>query len=187
MDRSMSGGAVMRRRRLQGAAVLVALVVLCLVAWSAISHAKFVRYRAYLIPSGSMSPTLAFGDKIGVRIEPGQRPRRGEIWVFYMPPAAKSAGSEGVKRVVGLPGDTVEVAGGRLIVNGRKVDEPYVGQAMSYVVPPVVLGEDEYFVLGDSRNASHDSHVWGVLPGQFLVGKVLARVWPPQRIAVPPR
>lgn len=148
---------------------------------SGISYA--VSTRVYMIPSASMSPTLRPGDRVGVQIRGFQAPKRGEIWVFHMPPASGTAPTiEAAKRVIGLPGETVEVANGSVLINGQPLDEPYLAAPIAYVLPPVTLGSNEYFMLGDSRNASLDSHVWGPLPGDYLVGPIKMRVWPMKRI-----
>jgi signal peptidase I len=146
------------------------------VAWSVVSFATSLR--AYSIPTGSMAPTLKPGDRVGVVTQPRNGPGRGEIWIFRMPPASKLTGSQGAKRVIGLPGETIEVAGGRVLINGVPLDEPYLTQPMTYSMPPVTLGPCEYFVLGDSRDKSHDSHIWGPVPADHLVGPVKVRYWP---------
>jgi signal peptidase I len=138
--------------------------------------------RAYSIPTSSMAPTLKAGDKVGVRIDGWSRPRRGEVWVLRMPPASRKAPSLAVKRIIGLPGETVEVASGRVLIDGAPLEEPYGPGPIGYAMPPLRLGPDEYFVLGDNRNASFDSHAWGPLPADHLVGPVRVRYWPPGRV-----
>jgi signal peptidase I len=138
--------------------------------------------RAFAIPTNSMSPTLRSGDRVGVDTRPRSRPKRGEVWVFHMPGWASAGAGMVVKRVVALPGETVEVASGRVLINGVPLAEPYLAKPMTYTLPPRALGPDQYFVLGDSRDASHDSHVWGPLPGDHLIGPVKLRYWPPKRI-----
>jgi signal peptidase I len=131
-----------------------------------------------MIPSASMSPTLAPGDRILVDTRRSRLPERGEAWVFTMP-----GGGTILKRAVGLPGETIEVAGGRLLVNGQPLSEPYIAAPMAYTLPPVTLKSDQYFMLGDNRNASHDSHVWGPLNRQSLIGRVDYRCWPAGRFS----
>ena len=134
--------------------------------------------KLYFIPTGSMAPTIRPGDRVAVREGTGQRPKRGEIWVFRMPRASKNFPSHALKRVIGLPGETLEVKGGQVFVDGRPLSEPYLAAPMTYTTPPLTLGIDEFFLLGDSRNSSQDSHVWGPLPGDHLVGPFKMRAWP---------
>jgi signal peptidase I len=150
--------------------------------WSLASSAMAVPNRLYLIPSGSMAPTLRPGDRVAVQAYSNARPKRGEIWVFRMPPSSRQAPNLAVKRVIGLPGERIEVANGQLLIDGRRLAEPYLAAPASYSMPPLTLRRDEYFVLGDSRNSSHDGHVWGALPGDHLIGPVKVRLWPVQRI-----
>jgi signal peptidase I len=153
--------------------------------WLALHAVTFATsLRVYVIPSSSMAPALAPGDRIAVDVRPGSLPKRGEIWVFTMP-----SGSTGLKRVVGLPGETVEVAGGRVLVDGAPLDEPYLSGPIAYTMPPVRLGPGEFFVLGDNRNNSHDSHAWGPLAARRLIGRAEYRYWPATRLGglKPPR
>jgi signal peptidase I len=91
-------------------------------------------------------------------------------------------GRIGVKRVVGLPGESIEVAGGRVLVDGEPMDEPYIAGPISYTMPAVRLQPGQYLVLGDNRNNSNDSHNWGPLEEGRFIGRVKFRPWPPSRI-----
>jgi signal peptidase I len=156
-----------------------------LTSWLVYSVASFAittRPRAYMVPTGSMAPAIKAGDRVAVETTPSALPNRGEIWVFTAPPAARMGKAEIIKRVIGLPGETIEVASGRLLINGEALAEPYLATPMTYTMPPITLADDEYFLLGDSRNASQDSHVWGPLPSSHLIGPVKARVWPLSRV-----
>jgi signal peptidase I len=144
-------------------------------AWGGVIYATSLRL--YLIPTRSMVPALAPNDRIVVDTRPGNAPRRGEVWVFRLPNRLV-----GVKRIIGLPGETIEVAGGRVVVNGKPLAEPYPTAPIDYSMPPVELKSNEFFVLGDNRNASFDSHVWGPTPKKELIGRVEFRHWPPARI-----
>lgn len=144
--------------------------------WGAATYA--IGVRVYFIPTNSMAPVLAPGDRIIAEARQGGRPGRGEIWVFRMP-----TGGIGVKRVIGLPGESIEVAAGRLIVDGRPLAEPFIAGPISYIMPAVRLRDGEYFVLGDNRNTSQDSHAWGPLGIDQFLGRVMFRPWPPSRIA----
>lgn len=83
-----------------------------------------------------------------------------------------------VKRVVGLPGDTVAMLNGTLLVNGKSVDEPYITHKANYNMSPYTLAEDEYFVLGDNRSNSNDSHIIGPLKRSQIIGHVRCVVFP---------
>jgi signal peptidase I len=164
-----------RRRWRRALWLLVPLLGVSL--WYGSSSVAYVaNIRLYTIPTASMAPTLAPGDRISVD-QRGGTPERGEIWVFSMP-----NGSTLVKRVIGLPGETIEVTGGRVVVDGKALAEPYLAAPITYAMPPVRLGADEYFMLGDRRNGSNDSHVWGPLPKDRLIGRVEYRYWPRNRI-----
>jgi signal peptidase I len=124
-----------------------------------------------------MAPTLAPGDRVAVETQPGLIPKRGEVWLFDLRPNMTLA-----KRVVGMPGETIEVARGCVLINGEPLAEPYLTAPISYTMAPVALGFDEYFMLGDNRDASNDSHVWGPLPYARFVGRAEYRCWPTRRV-----
>lgn len=148
---------------------------------------------ARLVPSGSMAPTFEPGDRLLIRsADPLKRaPRRFEIWVFDPPlPLAPghrpffAAGSRDpyVKRVIGLPGETVQVRpNDGVYVNGLKLDEPYVAAPAAYAFGPERVPPGRYFMLGDNRNASFDSHYWGGVPLAGFTGRPCAIFWPPDR------
>jgi signal peptidase I len=124
-----------------------------------------------------MEPTLHSGQLVLVNrlaYKIGQ-PERGDVIVFYFP---RDPEQEYIKRLIGLPGDHVVVQEGQVLVNGALLEEPYIaappGYAGDWMVP-----EGQYFVLGDNRNNSSDSHQWGTVPVAFVIGKALAVYWPP--------
>lgn len=163
-----------RRRRW-----LLIIPALSVVLWFARDAATYATsLRVYLIPTGSMGPTLVPGDRICVSLRGSSAPRRKEIWLFRMP----KGGGEAVKRVIGLPGETVEVSGGRVWIDGKVIEEPYLKAPMTYTMPPIHLEADEYFMMGDSRNTSNDSHLFGPVPDNQLVGRAEYRCWPTNRI-----
>ena len=136
------------------------------------------------IPSPSMVPTLAVGDrllveKVTYRV---RSPRQGEIVVFEPPPQLQSYGYSSrqafIKRVIGLPGQTVQVADGQVLVDGDRLNEPYIYEAPTYEMPAVKVPADSLFVMGDNRNDSNDSHVWGFLPKENAIGRAVFRFWP---------
>ncbi len=110
-------------------------------------------------------------------------PKRGEIIVFEFPD--KNPGNsrkDFVKRVVGLPGETVRIHAGDVFVNEEVLDEPYLAEKDSSYSPEVTLGEGEYYVLGDNRAYSNDSRAWGAVPKENVRGKVWMVYWPAQGI-----
>lgn len=140
----------------------------------------------FFVPTGSMAPTLVPGDhvlawKLAYRLG---EPRRGDLAVFSDPEGGEDAL---IKRVVGLGGDTVEVQDGVLHVNGVPRHEPYVDYAMvdSIYFGPVTVPSGHLFVMGDDRWNSRDSRDFGAVPEGDLAGKVVARIWPPDRLGSP--
>lgn len=136
------------------------------------------------IPSPSMVPTLEVGDRLLVeKISYRMRsPQPGEIVVFEPPPQLQSYGYSAkqafIKRVIGLPGQSVKVTNGRVFVNGAPLDEPYILEAPNYEMPQVKVPADSLFMMGDNRNDSNDSHVWGFLPKENAIGRAVFRFWP---------
>lgn len=107
-------------------------------------------------------------------------PERGDVVIFKAPTDPKK---DYIKRMIGLPGDQVSVRDGKLFINGSEIQEPWVHEAMEYSGEWVVP-ENEYFVLGDNRNHSSDSHSWGFVPRENLVGNAFFCYWPLDHIRV---
>ena len=151
---------------------------------------QFVAEARY-IPSESMKPTLQINDrlvieKLSYRF---QEPQRGDIVVFWPPSEIVPAGQKRdafIKRIVGLPGDTVEVSNGEVFINGEVQDENYIQAPPNYEQTPVTIPDGNYFVLGDNRNASYDSHAWNIaepfVPEDQIIGKAVVRFWPLTRL-----
>ena len=140
------------------------------------------------IPSGSMLPTLQLDDRILVeKLRPrlGQPLPPGTVVVFHPPPVLVEAGYDHrtalIKRVVAGPGDLVEVRQGRLWRNEQPVEPDWSDQPLEYSLTPFTVPPDHLLVLGDNRNASLDSHLWGPLPRQEVIGTALWRYWPLRR------
>lgn len=126
----------------------------------------------------SMRPTLQDGEYILVNklaYKLGQ-PQRGDIVVFVFPVNPEE---DLIKRVIGLPGDTISVQGGVLSINGVAMNEPYINAPPAYEGTWTV-SPDELFVLGDNRNDSRDSHQWGLLPVGNVIGRAVLIYWPPK-------
>lgn len=141
---------------------------------------------ARYIPSGSMEPTLEINDrlvveKISYHFNP---PERGDIVVFWPPENALPGNRKDafIKRVIGLPGDTVEVTNETVLINGEPIQEEYIEAPPNYEWGPQVVPEDSYVVFGDNRNSSFDSHSWGFVPEENIIGKAVVRFWPPSRV-----
>jgi signal peptidase I len=142
-------------------------------------------YRPVKVEGTSMMPTLydqerLFINQFSYKFGLGQI-QRGDTVVFWAPEDMRESY---IKRVIGLPGDTVAVDGGYVIVNGKKLVENYVPPEYrddrSY--PPRVVPPDEYFVLGDHRSSSNDSRAWGFVPRNYIYGKAVFVFWPPNRV-----
>jgi signal peptidase I len=160
-----------------------------LLAWVALALAlRLWVVEPRWIPSGSMLPTLQLQDRILVeKVRPrlGQPLPPGTVVVFRPPAALVAAGYDPaaalIKRVVAGPGDQVEVRAGQLLRNGVPVDPDWAAEPMAYQLAPFVLPADALLVLGDNRNASLDSHLWGPLPRQQVIGTAIWRYWPLRR------
>ncbi|MDR9403514.1 MAG: signal peptidase I [Halothece sp. Uz-M2-17] len=143
---------------------------------------------ARYIPSTSMLPTLKINDrllieKIGYRFT---SPERGDIVVFSPTESLKHQGYHDafIKRVIGLPGETITVSGGVVTVDGEPLSENYLADEPDYDFGPVTVPEDHYLVLGDNRNNSYDSHYWGFLPRENIIGRAAVRFWPLGRMTL---
>jgi signal peptidase I len=102
-------------------------------------------------------------------------PQRGDIVVLRFPQDPRR---DFIKRVIALPGEDVEVRGGAVYINGQALDEPYIKDRPAYTYPKKHVPDNDFFVLGDNRNNSHDSHVWDWLPREYLIGKAWVSYWP---------
>lgn len=102
-------------------------------------------------------------------------PRRGEVIVFHFP---RDPSKDFVKRVIGLPGEEVEILQGKVYINEQALTEPYLDRLDTSRVGPTRLREKEYFVLGDNRRSSNDSRIWGPVSETYVVGKVWFVYWP---------
>lgn len=137
----------------------------------------------FVVPSESMLPTLAVGDRILVYKGSPRQLHARDIIVFREPQANQRSRREKffVKRLIGLSGDTLAIQSGRVIRNGQPLAEPYLQEPPGYEQALVQVPADRLFVLGDNRNHSYDSHVWGFLPQRNIVGRAYRISWPPER------
>jgi signal peptidase I len=100
----------------------------------------------------------------------------GDVIVFHYP---RDPEQEYIKRVIGQPGDKVDIIDGQVFVNEGIIDEPYIAASPKYGPGSWYVPENALFVLGDNRNNSSDSHTWGTVPMEYVVGKALLIYWPP--------
>jgi signal peptidase I len=152
---------------------IIETILLTVIIYVAVNFATG-RFR---IEGSSMEPSMhpnqyVLVDKLSYMLGD---PQRGDVVVFNYPLATER---DFIKRVIGLPGEMVTVEAGVVSINGQPLEEPYIS------APPMysnawTLGPDEYFVLGDNRNSSSDSHSWGPLHQQYLIGRAIFVYWPP--------
>lgn len=144
----------------------------------------------FIVSGASMDPTFATGqylivDKISFRME---KPKRGEVIIFRYP---KDTSKFFIKRIIGLPGETVEINGGTVTIINKDGDtlpplnEPYV-EFPKYDTLVVTLSDTEYFVMGDNREGSSDSRIWGPLDEKFITGRTFLRLFPVTKIGLFP-
>ena len=196
--------------RKSGVKSLIELVLTVVVAVGLALLIQAFIVKPYRIPSPSMVPTLAVGQRV-LTNRLFDRPSLGDIVVFHPPrgadpatpvcgdnnqgeghpqpcgvPTRQRSGQTFIKRVVGLPGDKLTIAGGHVIRNGVAEKDTYTrpcqgGSACTFpksiVVPP-----GDYFMMGDNRGASDDSRFWGPVPGSWIIGVAFFTYWPPDRI-----
>jgi signal peptidase I len=185
--------------------VLRELPVLIVLAFALAILIKTFVIQAFFIPSGSMEPTLSPGDRVLV-LKVLDEPSRGDVVVFADPlgRAGEDRGLVGgfvhwlsetlgfarpehedfIKRVIGLPGEVIELRNGRLFVNGHRVPEPYLaGRSDTRDYGPVEVPPDSLFVLGDNRLNSNDSRFGlGFVPTDKVIGRAFVIIWPPSRV-----
>jgi signal peptidase I len=165
-----------------GVTILIALILAFVIR-------VFIAEPRY-IPSESMFPTLITGDrlvveKVAYKFHP---PAPGDIIVFQPPTKLRLLGYEKsqafIKRAIALEGETVAVKDGVVYVNDQALSEEYIAAPPEYDLIAVTVPEGQLFVMGDNRNNSNDSHVWGFLPADNVIGHAVFRFWPLERIGI---
>jgi signal peptidase I len=144
---------------------------------------------ARFIPSSSMEKTLLIDDrliveKIGYHFE---QPQRGDVIVFKTDNIKqlqeRNYKNEAfIKRIIGLPGDTVAIRQGTVYVNQKAIQEKYIAEKPNQDFGPVTVPPNSYLVMGDNRNNSYDSRYWGFVPKDDIIGRAVFRFWPPNRL-----
>ncbi|XME02847.1 signal peptidase I [Lachnospiraceae bacterium C1.1] len=154
----------------------VAVVVVAVVLAYFVNH--FIIVNA-IVPSSSMETTIMTGDRvIGNRLAYSfSEPERGDIIIFKFPDDESKLY---IKRLIGLPGETVEIKEGKVFVDGEALDEPYLTVTTEGTFGPYTVPEGHYFMLGDNRNNSADSRYWNntYLAREKIVGKAVFKYWP---------
>ena len=136
-----------------------------------------------IVPTGSMLPTIQLDDRLIVDrlFYKFDMINRGDIVVFKSTKDMVSEEEDLVKRVIGLPGEEIQIKNGKVFVNGKALYEPYIAEAPAYEYGPVTVPPNSYFMLGDNRNDSKDSHIWGFVDSDLILGRVWIRYWPLDR------
>ncbi len=167
----------------------------------AILLALFIRtfiIQAFKIPSGSMLPTLQIGDHLlvskfiyglkvpftGKTVIPWKSPKLGDVIVFKYP---KDRSIDYIKRVIGTPGDTIEIVNKKININGKPIEDPHAHFSSSTILNgavsprdnfgPIVVPQDKYFVMGDNRDNSYDSRFWGFVDQTDILGRAFILYW----------
>ena len=141
--------------------------------------------QSFVVVGNSMEPSLQAGQRLLINkvIYAFHEPEKGDIIVFH-PPDNQQA--DYIKRIIALPGDTIEVKQEAIYVNGSKLYEPYIKEPPKYTIREEKIPESKYFVLGDNRNNSNDSHNGWVATRQKIIGKAWLSIWPPNKWGLVP-
>jgi signal peptidase I len=167
-----------RRNAIEWVIVVAGAVVVAIVL-------RWLVVQAFYIPSASMEPTLEIGDRVLVNKLAYRfgEPERGDIVVFERPPASATSGVDDlIKRVIGLPGETIEAHDGLVFVDGQPLEEPWLPDGtFTPDFAPDEVPEGSVFVLGDNRTNSEASNQFGPIDDELIVGRAFVRIWPVSR------
>lgn len=168
-----------RKRRRQARVLIEGGIIIVVLCFGLLL--RVLAFEGVLITSGSMEPVLQKGDYTLVdhRVAIRGSWDRGDIIIFESPESWEGPEATLVKRVIGLPGDTLSMQVGRVYINDRPLLEPYLKSLPNpEQMESIKLGPGEYFVMGDNRNNSDDSRDNGPVPEKYIRGRVLSRLWP---------
>ncbi len=174
-----SGKRARRSRKKKPEQEMLSWIRELLLAFLIVLVIKLFLFEIITVEGSSMMETLQNGDKLYVSLLTPrlQGYERGDVVICYYPGRKDRC----VKRIIAMPGDTVEIRSGIVYVNGEQLEEEYITHAAGYSYPSTTLEEDEYFVLGDNRPISHDSHSADVGAVTRIEGKVRFVLWPISR------
>jgi len=158
------------------------IVKVVLISLAIILPVRMFLVQPFYVEGASMEPNFydkeyLIIDELSYRFH---APARGEVVVFRNPDNNKQYY---IKRVIGLPGETVEIINGKVSINGKELNETYIDNLSGQSFAQLTVGQDEYFVLGDNRPVSRDSRVFQALPKKLIIGRVWFRGWPVDRIS----
>ena len=141
--------------------------------------------QTFVVVGSSMQPSFQDGERLLVTkiTYKLHQPERGDVVIFEPPDNQRT---DYIKRIIAVPGDTIEVKTRTVYVNGSQLDEPYINSPPSYTLEEQKIPEESYFVLGDNRDNSNDSHRGWVVPRQNIVGKAWLSIWPPDKWGLVP-
>jgi signal peptidase I len=199
MNEEKSFTTVVEEPKISKGGVIKEIVIFCIIAFGVIVPFRMFVAEPYIVSGQSMFPTFDTGHYLIVNkisYELGAPIKRNSVIVFKFPPSANVPQEDGkdlIKRVIGLPGDTVTEVGNVVTISNslssttETLDQSYVGNAQK--MPgnfSIILKSNEYFVMGDNRANSYDSRYWGVLPREDIIGKPILRLWPLSEIGILP-
>lgn len=139
-----------------------------------------ITIQSFIVVGPSMEPSFQNGQRLLINkiVYRFHNPERGDVIIFHPP---NSPQSDYIKRIIALPGDTVEIKTGVVYVNSSQLSEPYINDPPNYTLQQQKIPDNHYFVLGDNRNNSSDSHNGWTVPSQNIIGKTWLSIWPPNR------
>ena len=141
--------------------------------------------QSFVVVGISMEPSFEEGQRLIINraVYRFREPARGDVIVFHPP---NNQRTDYIKRIIALPGDTIEIKGEAVYVNGSQLYEPYIKDSPGYTLPQTEIPDNNYFVLGDNRNHSNDSHNDWTVERTDIIGKVWLSIWPPSEWGLAP-